>query len=188
MSQYQNQMNSGIGTQFQNPATQTGVPSSTLPTGTVPTSTMPTGGGVPYTPTQTPYTDGATIPGQTPNLGQITTPQLPNLSQLGTQYPTTAQQPVDLGNQNSGWTAVNPPAASDTPVLAHPVNPAPPTTPTAPTAPSTPATPAGDITVTTTYDGVSTTVTMPVGTQTDVTLVDPTNGSQVHEHIAAGVS
>ena len=54
--------------------------------------------------------------------------------------------------------------------------------------PPQPATPAGDITVTTTYDCGSTTVTMPVGTQTDVTLVDPTNGSQVHEHITAGVS
>lgn len=189
MSRYQNQMNSGIGTQFQNPAAQTGTVPTTPAMPTIPNTGMPTGGGVPYTPTQTPYTDGATIPGQTPNLGQIPTPQLPNLTTP--QYPATPQQPVDLGTQNSGWNAVNPPANADTPVLAHPVNPVTPVTPTAPTAPSTPATPAtpaGDITVTTTYDGVSTTVTMPVGTQTDVTLVDPTNGSQVHEHIAAGVS
>ena len=64
----------------------------------------------------------------------------------------------------------------------------PPAASTPPATPGQPTTPAGDITVTTTYDGVSTTVTMPVGTQTDVTLVDPTNGSQVHEHITAGVS
>jgi len=200
MSQYQQKMNSGIGTQFQNgaqnPTTQTG--------------SMPTGGGVPYTPPQVPVGNGATIPGQTPNTQipntqipniQVPNPQLPNLNQFPTtqQYPS---QPVGLGTQdpNNGWTAVNPPANSDTPVVAHPVSPAPtqnvPTTPTAPTtpapstptAPSTPATPPGDITVTTTYDGVSTTVTMPVGTETDVTLIDPTNGSQVHEHIAAGVS
>ncbi|WP_194916418.1 hypothetical protein [Catenulispora rubra] len=200
MSQYQQKMNSGIGTQFQNGGAQNG---------------MPSGGGVPYTPPQVPVGNGATIPGQNqtqngqlpngqfpngqfPNT-QIPNTQIPNLNQFPQgQYPTNAQYQYppqqSVGNgQNSGWNAVNPPANSDTPVVAHPTTPTPstPTTPTTPTTPSTPATPttpAGDITVTTTYDGVSTTVTMPVGTQTDVTLVDPTNGSQVHEHISAGVS
>jgi hypothetical protein len=194
MSQYQAKMNSGIGTQFPNGGTQTGTPIGSQ------SGPMPTGG-VPYTPPQTPVANGPTIPGQNPNMpGQYPTanqfpqPQMPNLGQTPTpQYPATGQQPVDLGNQNnSGWNAVNPPANSDTPVVAHPVTPAPPPAqtpaPPAQTTPGTPATPPGDITVTTTYDGVSTTVTMPVGTQTDVTLVDPTNGSQVHEHIAAGVS
>jgi hypothetical protein len=209
MSQYQQKMNSGIGTQFQNGGSQTG---------------MPSGGGVPYTPPQVPVGNGATIPGQNqtqngqfpngqfpngqipngqfpngqfPN-GQFPNGQIPNLNQFpqgqnptNAQYQYPPQQPVGTNGQGSGWNAVNPPANSDTPVVAHPTTPVTPTTPTTPTTPSTPATPttpAGDITVTTTYDGVSTTVTMPVGTQTDVTLVDPTNGSQVHEHIAAGVS
>jgi hypothetical protein len=196
MSQYQQKMNSGIGTQFQNGGQNGGV--------TGQNGGMPAGGGVPYTPPSVPVGHGATIPGQNgqiPNgqYNQMPNGQIPTAGQFpqaqyppqGQYYPGGQQQPVDLGTQNSGWTAVNPPANTDTPVTAHPVAPAPGQTPTAPSTPSTPAapaTPAGDITVTTTYDGVSTTVTMPVGTQTDVTLVDPTNGSQVHEHITAGVS
>ncbi|WP_194926182.1 hypothetical protein [Catenulispora pinisilvae] len=193
LSQYQSQMNSGIGTQFQNPA-QTG----TQTTGTQTGGTMPTGGGVPYTPPGMTTGNGATIPGQNPTGQQYPQGQYPNLNQLlgqqgqnpttgQYQYPPANQQPVD---QNSGWNAVNPSANSDTPVVAQPVSPPVHTAPVAPPAapPAASATPPGDITVTTTYDGVSTTVTMPVGTQTDVTLVDPTNGSQVHEHIAAGVS
>lgn len=174
MSQYQQKMNSGIGTQFQTTGQQTG---------------MPAGGGVPYTPGQVPVGNGPTIPGQSTNngqSGQFPNPQVPNLQMPTVQTPNTGQYQYPPANfqqtgtgGDSGWTAVNP-ANSDTPVTAHPVTPAP--------APAAPATPPGDITVTTTYDGVSTTVTMPVGTQTDVTLVDPTNGSQVHEHIAAGVS
>jgi hypothetical protein len=190
MSQYQNKMNSGIGTQFQNPTSQTGA--------------MPSGGGVPYTGGTT-VGNGPTIPGQTTNNGQ--SGQFPN-GQLPPQIPLPAYPPLNqtpgtgqipgAGSyptggfpqqgavDNSGWTAVNPP--SDTPVVAHPVTPPPAQTPPVSPTPAQPATPPGDITVTTTYDGVSTTVTMPVGTQTDVTLVDPTNGSQVHEHISAGVS
>lgn len=206
LSQYQNKMNSGIGTQFQN-GQNGGV---TGQNGSVTTGggAMPTGGGVPYTPPNVTVGNGATIPGQIPN-GQATTSfpngQIPTANQFpqpqyppqGMNYPAGGmQQPVGAGTQNAGWTAVNPPANSDTPVVAHPVDPVPAQTPTpgapaapgTPAAPATPATPAGDITVTTTYDGVSTTVTMPVGTQTDVTLVDPTNGSEVHEHITAGVS
>lgn len=192
MGQYQQQMNSGIGTQYQNGGQTAG---------------MPTGGGVPYTGATT-ATNGATIPGQSagqtaaqyPNT-QIPASQIPNLPNAGqilngvtgqAGQTTAGQYPTATGTgttDTSGWTAVNPPANSDTPVVAHPVTPMPtaPTTPVSST-PAAPTTPAGDITVTTTYDGVSTTVTMPVGTQTDVTLVDPTNGSQVHEHISAGVS
>jgi uncharacterized protein YukE len=176
MSQYQQKMNSGIGTQFQTTGQQT----AGAQTG------MPAGGGVPYTPSQVPNTQipNTQIPNvQVPNL-QVPTGQTPNTGQY--QYPPANFQQTGTGD-TSGWTAVNPPANSDTPVVAHPVTPMP-TVPTTPSAPAAPATPAGDITVTTTYDGVSTTVTMPVGTQTDVTLVDPTNGSQVHEHITAGVS
>jgi uncharacterized protein YukE len=194
LSQYQQKMSSGIGTQFQTTGQQT--------TGTQ--TGMPTGGGVPYTPGQVPVGNGPTIPGQTTNNGQsgqfpntqIPNVQVPNLQMPtvqtpNTQLPNTGQYPPANFQQtgtgdNSGWTAVNP-TNTDTPVVAHPVTPMP-TAPTTPSAPATPATPPGDIMVTTTYDGVSTTVTMPVGTQTDVTLVDPTNGSQVHEHIAAGVS
>ena len=179
MSQYRNTMNSGIGTQFQNGGVQNG---------------MPSGGGVPYTPPQMTVGNGPTIPGQTLN-GQYQQGQYPNGGQWTETdpgiRPLPGQQPVNPGNQNDVWTPVNPPVYADTPVLAHPINTTPPPTHTpAPpsTTPTTPATPPGDITVTTTYDGVSTTVTMPVGTQTDVTLVDPTNGSQVHEHIMAGVS
>lgn len=195
LSQYQQKMNSGIGTQFQNGANG----ANGMTTG----GQMPAGGGVPYTPPGMTVGNGATIPGPTTANGQtgqfpntqIPNTQIPNLQYPNTQIPANGQYQyppaTNVGAQNnSGWTAVNPPANSDTPVVAHPVTPTPsqPVTPTAPTTPSTPATPAGDITVTTTYDGVSTTVTMPVGTQTDVTLVDPTNGSQVHEHISAGVS
>jgi hypothetical protein len=211
LSQYQNTMNSGIGTQFQNGAQTTGtqipgtqIPGTQIPGTQIPgtqTGAMPTGGGVPYTGGTT-VGNGATIPGQIPTANQFPQPQLPNLNQIPQpQYPTTGYQtPVATPTDpNSGWTAVNPPANSDTPVVAHPVTTPPPvqtpppaqTPPVASTPPATPgqpATPAGDITVTTTYDGVSTTVTMPVGTQTDVTLIDPTNGSQVHEHITAGVS
>jgi len=100
------------------------------------------------------------------------------------QYPTVpgaSQQPVGLGNQNSGWIPVDPvpqtQAQAPAPGVVNPV-----------IAQPLPQTPPGDVTVTTTYDGVSTTVTMPVGTQTDVTLVDPKNGSSVTEHIMAGVS
>jgi|GEM_PF-3121913 len=192
LSQYQQKMSSGIGTQFQTTGTQAG---------------MPAGGGVPYTPGQIPVGNGPTIPGQSTNNGQsgqfpntqIPNVQVPNLQMPTVQTPngqnTNPGQWTDPGimppsgqnSQTSPWTPVTPPANSDTPVVAHPVTPMP-TAPTTPSAPAAPATPPGDITVTTTYDGVSTTVTMPVGTQTDVTLVDPTNGSQVHEHIAAGVS
>ena len=172
LSQYQQRMNQGIGTQFQNGGQQTG--------------TMPTGGGVPYTPGQIPVGNGPTIPGQNTN-GQYQQGQYPSSGWTETDpgiRPLPGQQPINPGNQTAPWTPVAPPANSDTPVVAHPVTP--PTT--TPTTPAHTATPPGDITVTTTYDGVSTTVTMPVGTETDVTLVDPTNGSQVHEHIAAGVS
>ncbi|GAA1994450.1 hypothetical protein [Catenulispora subtropica] len=130
---------------------------------------------------QVPYTGGSSAASQYPNTTVPNVGQYPNLGQ------TTTAGNVD----SSGFVAVDPPLrGSDIPVTAQPIPaPAPaPAAPAAPPAPAAPATPPGDITVTTTYDGVSTTVTMPVGTQTDVTLVDPKNGSTVTEHIMASAS
>ncbi|MBW8805400.1 MAG: hypothetical protein JF587_16365 [Catenulisporales bacterium] len=146
---------------------------------------------VPYTgsPSTTPqYPNTGQYPnvGPVPNAGQYANVQYPNV-----QYPNTAGSVDD-----SGFIPVDPPMrGADTPVIAQPITPAPaptapatPAVPATPAAPPAPATPPGDVTVTTTYDGVSTTVTMPVGTQTDVTLVDPKNGSTVTEHIMASAS
>lgn len=130
-----------------------------------------------------------------PNAGQYPNGQVPNVAQY--QYPNTGQLPNTAATgDNSGFIAVDPPMhGPDTPVLAQPIGSAPaptappmPAVPAPPAAPAAPATPPGDVTVTTTYDGVSTTVTMPVGTQTDVTLIDPKNGSKVTEHIMASAS
>ncbi|NUR59184.1 MAG: hypothetical protein HOV87_11005 [Catenulispora sp.] len=155
--------------------------------GSYPTGTTGSNGADPYNnaASQLPYTGGASTP-QYPSTG-LPNPGLPHAGQpIAAQYQTPGQ---DLGynhNDSSGFIAVDQPyRGPDTPVPAQPV--AAPATPVA-SAPAAPATPPGDVTVTTTYDGVSTTVTMPVGTQTDVTLVDPANGSTVTEHIMASAS
>ncbi|NUP48792.1 MAG: hypothetical protein HOW97_16010 [Catenulispora sp.] len=137
---------------------------------------------------QIPYTGGSTVPSQHPNP-TVPSVTLPNTAQL----PNLGQSAGSATGDYNGFVPVDQPyRGSDIPVTAHPI-PAPvapvsSAPPPAPSAPAAPATPAGDITVTTTYDGVSTTVTMPVGTQTDVTLVDPANGSTVTEHIMASAS
>lgn len=166
-------------------------PSTTTTTATTAVGAYPTGaqGSDPYNGAapQVPYTGGISGTWQYPNTGVPNT-GVPNMG----QYPTLGQIPT-AGNIDTGFIPVDPPLhGADTPVIAQPlpapVTPAPPPIPARAPAPAAPVTPPGDITVTTTYDGVSTTVTMPVGTQTDVTLVDPTNGSTVTEHIMASAS
>ena len=154
--------------------------------GSYPTGTPGAFGTHPYDDltSQAPYTG---VPSQYPNAG-IPNPGIPRPGVPATgQYPSNglSSDPGQLGlnhNDSVGFIAVDQPLHGAAPVAAQPV-----AAPVA-SAPATPATPPGDITVTTTYDGVSTTVTMPVGTQTDVTLVDPTNGSTVTEHIMASAS
>ncbi|GAA2040987.1 hypothetical protein GCM10009839_49150 [Catenulispora yoronensis] len=172
--------------------------------GTYPTGTSASTDPYNNAAAQIPYTGGTSAASQYPNTA-IPTTAIPNPAYPNTTFPTTAfptaAQPTagQPAADTSGFIPVDPPLrGADIPVTAQPIStpaaPAAPVTPvaSAPAAPAVPpahaATPPGDITVTTTYDGVSTTVTMPVGTQTDVTLVDPTNGSTVTEHIMASAS
>lgn len=154
------------------------------------TATAGHGAGQPGAATAGAATGGNTVPGQQASYpgqyansaGYPFSGQTPNTGQI----PGAGQVPGQTGGQNTGWIPVDPVPGQSWAGTTVPVShaPVPPPTP----APQPAATPPGDVTITTTYDGVSTTVTMPVGTQTDISLHDPHNGSTVTEHIMVGAA
>ena len=203
LSQYQQKMSSGIGTQFQT----TGAQTTGTQTGSARRRRRP------YTPGRPRTT--ARPPGQSPTTQipttQVPNRQIPNVQVPNPQMPTSRPRPPSSRTRavpapaNSGWTAVNPTANSDTTVLAHPGQPGadPETSDRAHHPDHRPPRPL--------RPGHADGARHPghaarrhhrhhhlrwrqhhgdnAGRNADgCHPVDPTNGTQVHEHIAAGVS
>ncbi|HJP77885.1 MAG TPA: hypothetical protein VJ914_26680 [Pseudonocardiaceae bacterium] len=141
--------------------------------------------------------------GATPTTSTISTPPItmpqapPPVATSAGQQAITGYTPPALagftgGNTPSAPTSVSTPSAGNYPGINPadswiPVNPpAAPTTPSAPTAPSTPTTSGQNVSVTTTDNGITTTVSVPAGQAANIDLNMTVNNDHVAEHLNIG--